>query len=124
MLKSLGVRSCGCLARETNIAKCLSRMKHGHSREPRKSPTYNSYLCAKKRCEYQGHHRFVDYGGRGVEFRFDSFQHFLDTLGERPEGKTLDRINPYGHYEPGNVRWATPKEQQANTRKQYDKKSQ
>jgi hypothetical protein len=58
------------------------------------------------------------YGGRGVKFLFTSFQHFLGTLGERPAGKSLDRYpDPYGNYEPGNVRWATRKEQAANKRK-------
>lgn len=52
-----------------------------------------------------------------VEFKFKSFQEFYDEVGPRPEGKTLDRIDPWGNYEPGNVRWATHVEQCNNRRK-------
>jgi hypothetical protein len=44
-------------------------------------------------------------------------------MGERPEGMTLDRIDPEGNYEPGNVRWADAKTQAANKRKRLDKSS-
>jgi hypothetical protein len=46
------------------------------------------------------------------------FKNFLDDMGPRPSGKTLDRINPQGHYEPTNCKWATRKEQRNNRRPQ------
>ena len=48
-----------------------------------------------------------------------NFENFLEDMGIRPEGKTLDRINPFGNYEPSNCRWATYKEQVHNQRRHH-----
>jgi hypothetical protein len=79
-----------------------------------KDPVYTSYREAKSRCTNPKHPDYQRYGGRGIEFRFSSPGELLAAVGQRPAGQTLDRINPNGHYEPGNVRWATPKEQANN----------
>jgi hypothetical protein len=73
------------------------------------------------RCSNPNNKRHADYGGRGIKVceRWQGdhgFVNFLADIGPPPAGKTLDRINNDGHYEPGNVRWATAKEQRANQR--------
>ncbi len=60
---------------------------------------------------------FENYGGRGIQFNFSSFQEFIEHIGRRPLGGfTLERKNNEGHYEIGNVEWATRKKQANNRR--------
>lgn len=71
------------------------------------------------RCTNPASRAFADYGGRGIKVsgRWLSFDAFLADMGPRPgAGYSLDRIDPNGHYEPGNVRWATRYEQAQNKR--------
>ncbi len=72
---------------------------------------YKSYTRAKRRSS-QGSKHHAAY--EAVEFKFESFEEFYALLGPRPEGHTIDRINPLGHYEPDNVRWATRQQQVDN----------
>ncbi len=83
--------------------------------------TYKSYQSMKSRCLNPNNPGYDNWGGRGIIIcgRWlgeNGFVNFLVDLGVRPKGKTLDRIDPNGNYEPGNVRWATPKEQNHNRR--------
>jgi hypothetical protein len=71
-----------------------------------------------QRCTNPARRGYPSYGGRGIVVceRWRDFPSFLADMGARPAGKTLDRINNDGNYEPGNCRWATQREQCANTR--------
>jgi lambda repressor-like predicted transcriptional regulator len=86
---------------------------------PLKDPIYDAWSAMKKRCHDPRHRAYVWYGARGIrvcERWRKSFAAFAEDMGDRPEGTSLDRIDNDGHYEPGNCRWATRLEQQANLR--------
>jgi hypothetical protein len=87
---------------------------HGHTHPM--SPTYQSWKAMKARCTQPRNASWQYYGDRGITFcdRWQSFENFLADMGERPEGTTLDRIDPDGKYEPDNCRWATPSTQSDN----------
>lgn len=108
-------QSCGCLMRE--LARD-SHLKHGHAQGGELSAEYRTWMGMKARCYQQRHSSYAFYGAKGIivcdRWR-QSFDAFLADVGPRPSPKhTLDRINSRGHYEPGNVRWATMKQQQLN----------
>ena len=105
-------KSCGCLHPLGRWERDHRRVRHGMTN----TPEYIAYRDAMNRCRKTWRKDYPRYGGRGIEFRFDSFNQFYAEVGPRPAGMTLDRINNNGHYEPGNVRWATPTQQRVNQR--------
>jgi len=81
-------------------------------------PLYVTWKDMHKRCISPNNGAYKYYGARGIRVceRWREFWNFVEDMGERPPGTTLDRIDNTGHYEPSNCRWATQIEQQRNTR--------
>ena len=99
----------------------MAPVKHGHRVGGRRTPTYITWDSMIARCHRPSHPYWYCYGGRDIQVcrRWrgpNGFRNFLQDLGERPAGMTLDRIRVDGDYTPGNVRWATLKEQRWNRR--------
>lgn len=103
--------SCGCYGKIKDITHgaCVGG----------KSPEYLAYIRCKVRVKTPSKQKWY----KDVEFRFTSFPEWLAELGPKPTPKhEVDRWpDPAGHYEKGNVRWATRKEQMNNLRRHKKK---
>jgi len=98
------IKSCGCI-----------QERHGRSG----GPEHACWMGIRQRCENPRSKGYVNYGGRGIRVcdRWQKFSCFMADMGERPSSRhSLDRIDFDGDYEPGNCRWATPREQSSNRR--------
>ena len=89
-------------------------------------PLYNTWENMIQRCYNPNHPQYYYWGGRGitvcVEWRH-SFENFYAHIGDKPTADhSLDRINNNEGYKPGNVRWAT-KKQQIENRREYGRNS-
>lgn len=89
-----------------------------HRHNQKNSATYRTWAAMRARCLNPNSKAFKYYGARGIgiDSRWDSFEMFLVDMGERPIGKTLDRIDNDGNYCNSNCRWSTPSEQASNKR--------
>lgn len=117
-LKSGASKSCRkCSA--ALVQQFTTKRTHGLS----KTKEYRAWLSMKTRCLNPKAKSWKYHGGAGVTVHPDflsSFEAFLAEIGPAPTAKhTVDRKNPWGNYEPGNIRWATQAEQMANTRKAH-----
>lgn len=114
-LRGNKTKSCGCLNAELRN----SIKTHGHSRKGQYSKEYYVWYAAKQRCTNPRVASYRFYGARGIAMCpewISDFAAFFAHIGPRPDGTSIDRIDNDRGYEPGNVRWATPKEQAANRR--------
>ena len=108
-----GSRSSGCYQFERAV-------KHAHNTRGRLTSEYMDWIAAKKRCENPRNASYRNYGQRGIQMCTEwaeSFEAFLRDMGPKPNpAHSLDRIDPNGHYEPGNCRWASSKVEARNKR--------
>jgi len=120
-LKMGKTKSCGCYRVESGRVSGYKARTHGMSR----SPTHKTWEAMKSRCLNINNPKYQYYGLQGVEVceKWMDFEGFLADMGERPEGLSLDRINPFGNYEKENCRWADVKTQRQNTRRHAMKES-
>ena len=122
--------ACGCGEQTPISTKTHSARGHyfglpmmfipGHNGGPRhkmsSSRTYASWKNMKRRCKNKTVAMWDRYGGRGISYcdRWEVFENFLEDMGIRPAGHSLDRVDPDGNYEPNNCRWASRDQQENN----------
>lgn len=102
-------KSCGC--RVAKISKYVN-YKHGKSR----TPEYFSWRMMHARCYSSTNNAYKYYGGKGITVckRWHKFENFLEDMGKRPKGMTLERRKNGVMYRPGNCYWANRQEQTLN----------
>ena len=95
------------------------RKRHGHYVSRKPTPVLVSWRNMVQRCTNPNHTAYRYYGGRGIRVcdRWLSFPNFLDDMGTRPAGYSIERIDVNGNYEPSNCKWIPRLDQWKNRRK-------
>lgn len=99
-----------------NTGVRLSKILHGHHKRGFTTKTYKTWGDMKSRCHNPKATGYAWYGGKGIKVckKWEDFTGFLEDMGEKPEGLTLDRIDGSKDYSPENCRWATWSQQASN----------
>lgn len=106
-----------------NGSPLIQKRRTAEKNGGRSNELYKTWSMIHQRCTNPNNTNYKSYGGRGIKMyepwknSFAEFNNYiLKTLGKRPDGMTLDRINVDGNYEPGNLRWADHSIQMHNRR--------
>lgn len=118
-LRSGDTKSCGCLQRENAIRLSKSKAGGGSQFHNIFKGTYRCWVNMKARCDDVGHQSYHNYGGRGITYteKWATFKGFLEDMGERPKGLSLNRIDVNGGYCKDNCEWASSLKQGRDRRK-------
>lgn len=104
-------QSCGCLIGEV---AAQTSFKHGG----KGTGTYHVWKHMRQRCQNPKCKDYPNYGGRGIAIcqRWNSFELFLQDMGPRPAGSTIERVDNEGGYCPENCIWQPREKQNQNKR--------
>ncbi len=108
-LRNGRAQSCGCLKVEGLKARAST---HGRSR----TALYSRWNNIVNRCRNPKDESYPNYGGRGIQLEWPSFEAFVSDMGEPPAGAWLERVDNDGPYSKANCVWATPRANSENKR--------